>query len=155
MLLASPPIDFHVTDTYFVVAHFHYVVFGTVVFAFFGGVYYWFPKFTGRMMDDRLGKVHFWTLFIGFHLTFLVQHWLGNEGMPRRYADYAAERRLHDAQRRVEHRRVRARRLDAAVHLQRVRQLPARREGRRRRPVGLRQLARVGDLAARRRGTTS
>ena len=90
VLLASPPIDFHVTDTYFVVAHFHYVLFGTVVFAFFGGVYYWFPKLTGRMMDDRLGKVHFWTLFLGFHLTFLVQHWLGNEGMPRRYADYKA-----------------------------------------------------------------
>ncbi len=88
VLLASPPIDFHVTDTYFVVAHFHYVVFGTAVFAFFAGTYYWFPKFTGRMMNDRLGKVHFWTLFIGFHLTFLVQHWLGAEGMPRRYVDY-------------------------------------------------------------------
>jgi cytochrome c oxidase subunit 1 len=88
VLLASPPIDFHVHDTYFVVAHFHYVVFGTAVFAFFAGTYYWFPKFTGRMMDDRLGKVHFWTLFFGFHLTFLVQHWLGAEGMPRRYVDY-------------------------------------------------------------------
>jgi len=90
VMLASPPIDFHVTDTYFVVAHFHYVVFGTVVFAFFAGVYYWFPKFTGRMMNDRLGKVHFWTVFVGFHLTFLVQHWLGAEGMPRRYGDYYA-----------------------------------------------------------------
>ena len=88
VLLASPPIDFHVHDTYFVVAHFHYVVFGTAVFAFFAGTYFWFPKFTGRMMDDRLGKVHFWTLFFGFHLTFLVQHWLGAEGMPRRYVDY-------------------------------------------------------------------
>ncbi len=90
VLLAAPPIDFHVSDTYFVVAHFHYVLFGTVVFAFFAGVYYWFPKITGRMMDDRLGKVHAWTLFIGFHMTFLVQHWLGNEGMPRRYGDYKA-----------------------------------------------------------------
>ena len=72
------------------VAHFHYVVFGTVVFGFFAGVYYWFPKLTGRMLDDRLGKVHFWTLFVGFHLTFLVQHWLGAEGMPRRYGDYYA-----------------------------------------------------------------
>jgi cytochrome c oxidase subunit 1 len=88
VLLASPPIDFHVHDTYFVVAHFHYVVFGTAVFAFFAGTYFWFPKFTGRMMDDRIGKVHFWTLFFGFHLTFLVQHWLGAEGMPRRYVDY-------------------------------------------------------------------
>ena len=88
VLLASPPIDFHVTDTYFVVAHFHYVLFGTIVFAAYSGVYFWFPKFTGRYLDERLGKLHFWTTFIGFHLTFLVQHWLGNEGMPRRYADY-------------------------------------------------------------------
>ncbi|MCU1353878.1 MAG: Cytochrome-c oxidase, partial [Acidimicrobiales bacterium] len=91
VMLASPPIDFHVSDTYFVVAHFHYVLFGTVVFAFFGGIYFWFPKMTGRMMDDRLGKVHFWTLFVGFHTTFLVQHWLGDEGMPRRVADYGAK----------------------------------------------------------------
>ncbi|EIV95701.1 cytochrome c oxidase subunit I [Frankia sp. QA3] len=88
VMLASPPIDFHVSDSYFVVAHFHYVVFGTVVFAAFGGTYFWFPKVTGRMMNDRLGKVHFWTMFIGFHTTFLVQHWLGVRGMPRRYADY-------------------------------------------------------------------
>ncbi len=90
VLLASPPIDFHVTDTYFVVAHFHYVVFGTVVFATFGGFYFWWPKLTGKMLDERLGKIHFWTLFVGFHTTFLVQHWLGAEGMPRRYADYLA-----------------------------------------------------------------
>ncbi len=90
VMLASPPIDFHVTDTYFVVAHFHYVVFGTVVFGAFAGFYFWFPKMTGRMMNDRLGKVHFWTLFIGFHLTFLLQHWLGNAGMPRRIADFNA-----------------------------------------------------------------
>ncbi|MHD0299812.1 cytochrome c oxidase subunit I [Rhodococcus qingshengii] len=88
VILASPPIDFHVTDTYFVVAHFHYVVFGTVVFATYAGIYFWFPKMTGRMMDERLGKWHFWTTFVGFHGTFLVQHWLGAEGMPRRYADY-------------------------------------------------------------------
>ncbi|MEU7179397.1 aa3-type cytochrome oxidase subunit I [Streptomyces celluloflavus] len=90
VVLASPPLDFHVSDTYFVVAHFHYVVFGTVVFAMFGGFYFWWPKFTGRMLDERLGRIHFWTLFIGFHTTFLVQHWLGVEGMPRRYADYLA-----------------------------------------------------------------
>jgi cytochrome c oxidase subunit 1 len=91
VMLASPPIDFHVSDTYFVVAHFHYVVFGTAIFGFFAGFYFWFPKMTGRMMNDRLGKVHFWTLFIGFHTTFLVQHWLGDEGMPRRVADYYAK----------------------------------------------------------------
>ncbi|MDT5356524.1 MAG: cytochrome c oxidase subunit [Mycobacterium sp.] len=88
VLLASPPIDFHVTDTYFLVAHFHYVLFGTIVFAGFAGVYFWFPKMTGRLLDERLGKLHFWLTLIGFHTTFLVQHWLGNMGMPRRYADY-------------------------------------------------------------------
>jgi cytochrome c oxidase subunit 1 len=88
VVLASPPIDFHVSDTYFVVAHFHYVLFGTIVFAAYAGIYFWFPKFTGRYMDERLGKYHFWLTFFGFHTTFLVQHWLGNEGMPRRYADY-------------------------------------------------------------------
>ena len=88
VLLASPPIDFNVTDTYFVVAHFHYVVFGTVVFATYAGIYFWFPKMTGRMLDERLGKWHFWMTFLGFHATFLVQHWLGAQGMPRRYADY-------------------------------------------------------------------
>ncbi|MFF3764343.1 cytochrome c oxidase subunit I [Streptomyces sp. NPDC001922] len=90
VLLASPPLDFHVTDSYFVVAHFHYTVFGTVAFATFAGFYFWWPKFTGRMLDERLGKMHFWTLFIGFQTTFLVQHWLGAEGMPRRYSDYLA-----------------------------------------------------------------
>jgi cytochrome c oxidase subunit 1 len=88
VMLAAPPIDWHVSDTYFVVAHFHYVLFGTIVFAVYGGVYFWFPKMTGRMLDERLGKVHFWLTFIGFHTTFLVQHWLGAEGMPRRYVDY-------------------------------------------------------------------
>ncbi|MGW1893811.1 aa3-type cytochrome oxidase subunit I [Streptomyces sp. NPDC002004] len=90
VLIASPPIDFHVTDSYFIVAHLHYVLFGTVVFAMFGGFYFWWPKWTGRMLDERLGKIHFWTLFFGFQATFLVQHWLGAEGMPRRYADYLA-----------------------------------------------------------------
>ncbi|WP_229401969.1 aa3-type cytochrome oxidase subunit I [Micromonospora okii] len=88
VLLASPPADFQLHDTYFVVAHFHYVMFGTIVFAAFGGIYFWFPKMTGRLLDERLGKIHFWTMFIGFHATFLVQHWLGAEGFPRRYADY-------------------------------------------------------------------
>ncbi len=90
VILASPPLNFHVSDTYFVVAHFHYVVFGTVVFAMFSGFYFWWPKWTGKMLDERLGKIHFWLLFIGFHTTFLIQHWLGVEGMPRRYAGYLA-----------------------------------------------------------------
>jgi cytochrome c oxidase subunit I len=88
VILASPPLDFQVTDTYFLVAHFHYVLFGTVVFSMFGGFYFWWPKFTGKMLDNRLGVWHFWTLFIGFWMTFLVQHWLGVQGMPRRVANY-------------------------------------------------------------------
>ncbi len=88
VILASPPLDFQVSDTYFVVAHFHYVLFGTVVFAMFAGFYFWWPKFYGYMLDEKLAKLHFWLVFAGFHLTFLVQHWLGVEGMQRRIADY-------------------------------------------------------------------
>ena len=88
VILASPPLDFHVSDTYFLVAHFHYVLFGTVVFTMFGGFYFWWPKFTGKKLDETLGKWHFWTLFIGFWMTFLVQHWIGIQGMPRRVANY-------------------------------------------------------------------
>ena len=88
IILASPPLDFAVSDSYFVVAHFHYVLFGTVVFCMFGGYYFWWPKFTGKMLDERLGRWHFWSVFIGFNTTFLVQHWLGLMGMPRRIANY-------------------------------------------------------------------
>lgn len=91
VILASPALDFHLSDSYFIVAHFHYTVFGTVVFAMFAGYYFWWPKLTGRMLDEKLGKIHFWMLFIGFHLTFLIQHWLGVEGMARRYPDYLPE----------------------------------------------------------------
>ncbi|MFF4159263.1 cytochrome c oxidase subunit I [Streptomyces sp. NPDC001678] len=90
VVIASPPLDFQLTDSYFIVAHLHYVLFGTIVFAMFGGFYFWWPKLTGKMLDERIGKVHFWTLFTGFQTTFLVQHWLGEMGMPRRYADYLA-----------------------------------------------------------------
>jgi cytochrome c oxidase subunit 1 len=91
VILGMPALDFHLSDSYFVVAHFHYVVFGTVVFAMFAGFYFWWPKMTGRMLDEGLGKLHFWLTFVGFHTTFLVQHWLGVDGMPRRYIDYLAE----------------------------------------------------------------
>jgi cytochrome c oxidase subunit 1 len=91
VILASPPLNFHVSDTYFVVAHFHYVVFGTVVFAMFSGFYFWWPKWTGKMLNERLGKIHFWLLFIGFHMTFLIQHWAGVMALPRRYRTYLEE----------------------------------------------------------------
>ncbi len=88
VMLASPALDFALTDSYFVVAHFHYVLFGGSVFALFAGIYFWFPKFTGRLLDERLGHWHFWLTFVGFNLTFFVQHQLGLDGMPRRIADY-------------------------------------------------------------------
>ena len=131
------------------VAHFHYVLFGTVVFAMFSGFYFWWPKMTGTMLDERLGKIHFWTLFVGFHTTFLVQHWLGVEGMPRRYADYLPS--------------------DGWTTLNMVSTIGAyilglsmlpfmynawrvwvgqERARRRRRPLGLRQLPRVGDVVS-------
>ena len=91
VVLASPALDFHLSDTYFVVAHFHYTVFGTVVFAMFAGYYFWWPKLTGKMLDEKLGKIHFWMLFFGFHGTFLIQHVLGMQQMPRRYGDYMVE----------------------------------------------------------------
>ena len=91
VILASPALDFHLSDTYFVVAHFHYTVFGTVVFAMFAGYYFWWPKFTGKMLDEKLGKIHFWLLFFGFHGTFLIQHVLGMQHMARRYGDYLVE----------------------------------------------------------------
>ncbi|MGH2685714.1 MAG: cytochrome c oxidase subunit I [Actinomycetota bacterium] len=92
--LASPPLDFQVSDTYFVVAHMHYVLFGGSVFALYAGLYYWFPKFTGRMLHEGLGKVHFVLTFVGFHVTFLIQHQAGLNGMPRRVVDYVGENGL-------------------------------------------------------------
>ena len=88
IILASPPQDFAVSDTYFLVAHFHYVLAGTVLFAMFAGFYFWWPKMTGKKLDDRIGKIQFWLMFVGFHTTFLVQHWIGDEGMVRRIPIY-------------------------------------------------------------------
>ncbi len=88
VMLASPPIDFFVHTTYFVVAHFHQVLFGTAVFAGFAGVYYWYPKMFGRMLNERLGKLHFWLLFAGFWVTYIPMYVLGLSGMPRRVASY-------------------------------------------------------------------
>ena len=89
VMLGAVPIDIHVSDTYFIVAHIHYVLFGGSVFTIFAGMYYWFPKMTGRMYNERLGKLHFWLVFVGFNLTFFPMHLVGMEGMPRRVADYA------------------------------------------------------------------
>jgi cytochrome c oxidase subunit 1 len=91
IFLASVPIDIHVQDTYFVVAHLHYVLFGGTVMATFAAMYFWFPKITGRLLNERLGKLHFWMTFLGFNLTFFPQHFAGLQGMPRRVFTYAPE----------------------------------------------------------------
>jgi cytochrome c oxidase subunit 1 len=86
--LSSVPVDTQLHQSYYVVAHLHYVLFGGSVMTIFAGVYYWFPKITGRMLNRTLGEWHFWTVFIGFNATFLVMHTLGLEGMPRRIVTY-------------------------------------------------------------------
>ena len=91
IMLAVVPFDIHVSDTYFIVAHIHYVLFGGSVFTIFAGIYHWFPKITGRMYDETLGKLHFWLSFIFFNLTFGPMHLVGIDGMPRRVADYAEQ----------------------------------------------------------------
>jgi cytochrome c oxidase subunit 1 len=88
VMLAMLPVTIHVSDTYFIVAHIHYVLYGGSLFTIFAGVYYWFPKMTGRMFNDRLGRLHFWLTFISFNATFGPMHVIGVEGMPRRVADY-------------------------------------------------------------------
>ncbi|HEU4918671.1 MAG TPA: cytochrome c oxidase subunit I [Candidatus Limnocylindrales bacterium] len=93
---ASVPVDFAIHDTYWVVAHIHYVLFGGSVFGVFAGLYYWFPKMTGRMLDEGLGKVQWVLMFIGFNLTFFPMHQLGLDGMPRRIADYASDMGWND-----------------------------------------------------------
>jgi heme/copper-type cytochrome/quinol oxidase subunit 1 len=90
LILASVPLDLQVHDTYFVVAHLHYVLIGGAVFPLFGAFYYWFPKITGRMMSEGLGRLSFWLMFIGFNLAFFPMHLLGLEGMPRRIYTYQA-----------------------------------------------------------------
>jgi cytochrome c oxidase subunit 1 len=96
VILAIFPVDWQLTDTYFVVAHLHYVLFGGSVFAIFGGLYYWFPKMSGKMLSEGLGKLSFWLMFVGFNLTFLIQHSLGMSGMPRRIYRYPHEPQWSD-----------------------------------------------------------
>jgi cytochrome c oxidase subunit 1 len=92
IMLAVVPFNWQVTDSYFVVAHFHYVLVGSLVFTIFGAIYYWFPKVTGRLLSERLGRWHFWLFVVGFNVTFLPMHWLGMMGMPRRIYTYPADR---------------------------------------------------------------
>jgi cytochrome c oxidase subunit I len=89
IFLAVFPVDWQLTDTYFVVAHMHYVAFGGTAFAMMAATYYWVPKMSGRMLNETMGKVSFWLVFIGFHMTFLVQHSAGLSGMPRRIYEYS------------------------------------------------------------------
>jgi cytochrome c oxidase subunit 1 len=91
LIVAVAPIDIQVHDTYYVIAHFHYVMVAGSLFGMYAGAYYWLPKWTGRMYDEKLGKLHFWSSMISFNITFFPMHFLGLAGMPRRYADYAAQ----------------------------------------------------------------
>ena len=147
IILASPPLDFAVSDSYFVVAHFHYVLAGTVLFEMFAGFYFWWPKMTGKMLNNRMGKVQFWVMFIGFNMTFLVQHWAGVEGQVRRTANYpflpgnVTTLNIISTVGLVD-----ARAVDPDVHVERLRHHPVRREGHGGGPVGLLLLARVGHL---------
>ena len=90
-MLAAVPLDLHFQDSYFVVGHFHYVLFGGLILALMGGVYYWFPKITGRMMSEKIGKWHFWLMFTFMNLTFFPMHFVGLDGMPRRVGTYASD----------------------------------------------------------------
>ena len=146
-MLAMVPLDIHVSDTYFIVAHIHYVLFGGSLFTIFAGVYYWFPKMTGRMFDERLGKLHFWLTFIFFNPTFAPMHLIGVQGMPRRVADYPEQfagwnlfislalvrPRPLDADLRLQHRRVVARRPAGARRTRGARSRSSGRSPRRRR----------------------
>ena len=150
---AVVPVDFALHDTYWVVAHLHYVLFGGSVFGVFAGIYYWFPKMTGRMLNETLGKIQFVLMFIGFNLTFFPMHLLGLAGMPRRIADYASERRLERAEPGRDDRRLHDRGEHDPVPVERAHVAAQRQDGRRR-PVGGATRS-SGRPPRRRRRTTS
>ena len=116
---SAVPADYQQNDTYYIVAHFHQVLFGGAIFGIFAGIYYWFPKFTGSMLNEGWGKVHFWLMLIGFNLTFQPMMILGMLGMPRRIQTYPDDLRLGLLERDGDGRRLRHRRLGPRLHLQR------------------------------------
>ena len=140
------PADTQQTDTYFVVAHFHYVLFGGLVFAIFGGIYYWWPKVFGKMLNETMGKLNFWLMVIGFNLTFFPMHFLGFEGQPRRTYTYSKGMGWDTLNLHGDHRRVHHRVVGARVPRERGLHVPPRR-ARARRPVG-RTHARVAHVVA-------
>ena len=143
VMVAVLPFDYQVTDSYFVVAHFHYVLNGAVVFPIFGALYYWLPKMTGRMLDERLGKISFWTMFVGFNVAFFPMHILGLLGMPRRVYTYPSGLGWDTLNLIVDHRRVRVRPRNRHDPLE-LRVVPPDGPAGRPRSLG-RRLARVGD----------
>ena len=115
---AVVPVDYAINDTYWVVSHIHYVLFGGSVFGVFAGIYFWFPKMTGKFLDETLGKIHFWLMFIGMNLAFMPMHVLGLKGMPRRIADVPARPGLGILEPDLDHRRLHDCRVDAVLHRQ-------------------------------------
>ena len=125
IIVASPPLDYSLNDTYFVVAHFHYTLFAGSIFGLFAGIYYWFPKATGSMLREGLGKVHFALMVIGTNLTFFPMFILGYDGMVRRVADYPHRARLGAPEQPLHGRLRDHRRRDAPLHRECLRVAPA------------------------------
>ena len=150
---AAVPVDFALHDTYWVVAHLHYVLFGGSVFGVMAGLYYWFPKMTGRMLNEGLGKIQFLLMFVGFNLTFFPMHQLGLMGMPRRIADYASNAGWNDLNLAATIGGFMIARVDAAAHLEHLLVAPRRTD----RPATTRgrRTPSSGRRARRRRRTTS
>ncbi len=145
-MVASVPFDWQAHDSYFVVAHFHYVLIGGVVFPLFAGLYYWLPKVTGRLLDERLGRWNFWLMFVFFNVAFFPMHLSGLLGMPRRVYTYPAGLGLETLQPHFHHRRVRLRARDLTVRRQCVVEPQTRKAGGQQ-SVGRRLAGVVGSIA--------